>query len=67
KEPSEYLTPGELVARWKNQIGLGTLANWRSLGNGPKYLKLGGRILYPRTAVEAWEAENHREPQKAAR
>ncbi|MFI2202649.1 helix-turn-helix domain-containing protein [Streptomyces sp. NPDC020192] len=35
-----------------------TLANWRSLGNGPAYTKLspgrGGRIRYRRRDVVAW-------------
>ena len=28
-------------------IGIRTLANWRSLGEGPGYVKLGGKVLYP--------------------
>ena len=32
-----------------------TLANWASLGKGPKYRKPGGRVvLYTRTDLEAW-------------
>lgn len=53
---AERLTPaqaGELVG-----VSPQTLANWRWLGMGPAYIKLtpgrGGRIRYPRAAVEAW-------------
>lgn len=31
----------------------GTLANWRNLGIGPTYLKLGGRVRYRVSNVNA--------------
>lgn len=52
----EYLTPEELSARFRGRIAVRTLSNWRCLGTGPKFVKLGGRILYPLAEVEAWEA-----------
>lgn len=51
-----YLTPAELSARFKGRISVRTLANWRCLGHGPRYTKVGGSILYPLAEVEAWEA-----------
>lgn len=66
KEPADHLTPVEVVTRWKHTVTMATLANWRSNGSGPKYLKIGGRVLYRRADIEAWESQNHREP-KAAR
>lgn len=55
-----YLTPEELADRWR--VTVKTLANWRSNGTGPKYLKLGGkrntRVMYPETAVHAYEAQH---------
>lgn len=53
---SQYLTPAELVERYKNAITLRTLANWRCSGDGPSYTKIGGRVLYPVEAVTKWEA-----------
>ena len=50
-----YLTPDELAARYRNKISVRTLANWRSRGDGPKFLRTGGRILYPLAHVLAWE------------
>lgn len=50
-----YLTPQELADRYKGQITVRTLANWRSTGNGPKFTKVGGRVLYPMDAVTEWE------------
>jgi hypothetical protein len=58
---SGYLTPRELAARWKNIVALSTLDNWRSSQNrGPRYVKIGGRVLYPLAEVEAYEARNLR-------
>lgn len=31
-----------------------TLARWRAEGTGPRYSKVGSRILYPRIAVDEW-------------
>jgi len=52
---SEYLTPNELAARYKGAITVRTLANWRSTGHGPRFTKIGGRVLYPVEAVNTWE------------
>ena len=32
-----------------------TLAKWRSLGNGPLYLKIGSKIHYLREGIEEYE------------
>ena len=55
KQPDQYLTPEEVVARYKDKITLGTLANWRSTKQGPEYCKVGGRVLYSHTALKEWE------------
>jgi hypothetical protein len=54
--PAQYLTPAELIERYKKTITIRTLANWRSIGEGPKYTKIGGRVLYPMDGVTSWEA-----------
>lgn len=51
----QYLTPAELVERYKKTITIRTLANWRSTGEGPRYTKIGGRVLYPLGGVISWE------------
>ena len=50
-----YLTPAELVLRYKGSITTRTMANWRSNREGPCYTKIGGRVLYPVESVEKWE------------
>lgn len=51
----KVLTPQELAERWGGSVGVRTLANWRSVGKGPRYMKLGGRVAYEVSVIEAWE------------
>lgn len=54
-EMTDVLTPEQLVARWHNHVTLKTLANWRSMGKGPKFFRPNGgkrgKILYSLTEV----------------
>ena len=50
----ERLTEKELAARWR--VSVRTLQNWRWMGRGPRFLKIGARVLYPIGEVEAFEA-----------
>ena len=56
----EYLQPRELAARWRGVVTLSTLDNWRSQNRGPRFVKIGGRVLYPVAEVEAYERRNLR-------
>jgi predicted DNA-binding transcriptional regulator AlpA len=49
------LTETELATRWS--MTTKTLYRWRTQNQGPKYLKLGKRILYPLEAVEQYEEQ----------
>lgn len=51
-----HLNQTELSARWN--ISPRTLERWRWLGEGPRFLKLGGRVLYRLEDVEEFEAAN---------
>lgn len=52
---SKYLTSNQLAERWGlNPV---TLSNWRTQGRGPKFLKIGGKILYPKELIEAAESK----------
>ena len=57
---SAKLRPEDLVERWRKSITLSTLASWRCRGLGPRYVKVGGRVLYPLVEVEAYEKKNTR-------
>ncbi len=51
----KFLTPHQLTERWAGEIHERTLANWRVTGQGPRFIKIGGRVLYDIEEVEAWE------------
>jgi Helix-turn-helix domain len=53
-----HLSQVELAQRWG--ISPRTLERWRWLGQGPKFLKLGGRVVYRIQDVENYEAEQLR-------
>ena len=54
----KFLTPHQLSDRWGNRINVRTLANWRTQGTGPQYVKVGGAIMYRVVDVEAYENRN---------
>ena len=54
----EFLTPAEVSARYSGRISVRTLSNWRNLGSGPPYTKLGGKVLYPLERLVEWERRN---------
>jgi len=50
-----HLDQNDLAARWN--LSPRTLEQWRWRGVGPRYLKLGGRVIYRLSDVEAFETE----------
>ena len=48
-----FLTSAQLSQRWR--LRPKTLANWRSLGKGPPYIRIGARVLYPAEGIHAFE------------
>lgn len=57
-QAAEYLTPAQLSARWGGAVKVLTLANWRSKGRGPAFVKFGSRVRYRLDQVVKWEAAN---------
>lgn len=49
------LTAPEVSA--KTRLAEQTLANWRSLGKGPAWFKVGRQVRYYESVVDAWIAE----------
>lgn len=47
------LTPKEAAERLR--VAHGTLSNWRVRGDGPRFIKLGRKVLYPLVELEAYE------------
>ncbi len=54
-----HLDQNELCRRWR--LSPYTLERWRWLGQGPRFLKIGGKVLYRLEDVEAYEAEHLRQ------
>lgn len=59
-----HLNQIELAARWA--ISHRTLERWRWTGEGPRFIKLGGRVVYRLEDIEAYEAEQIRQSTAAA-
>lgn len=55
----ELMSPAELADMRK--VVPGTLANERSNGTGPRYVKLRGRVFYRKKDVQAWIEANIRQ------
>ena len=52
------LNQTELAARWT--ISARTLERWRWTGEGPAFLKIGGRVVYRLEDVQAYEQARQR-------
>ena len=53
-----HLSQIELAARWN--ISPRTLERWRWTGEGPHFVKLGGRVVYRLEDVETFETDQIR-------
>ena len=51
-----HLNQKGLAERW--QMSPRTLEQWRWQGKGPKFLKIGGRVVYRLEDIDAFEAAN---------
>jgi hypothetical protein len=55
-KPTRHLNQVDLARRWS--ISPRTLERWRWLGQGPNYLKVGGRVVYRLDDIDAYEAKH---------
>lgn len=53
-----HLNQRDLARRWS--LSPRTLERWRWTGEGPAFLKVGGRVAYRLQDIEAWEADRLR-------
>jgi len=54
----KFLTAEEVSERYRGEISVGTLANWRAARVGPTYIKIGKAVLYPVDELDAWDRQN---------
>ena len=54
------LMPPAAAAEYFGGIVVGTLAKWRHFGGGPAYVRIGSRIFYEKSALDAYIASRRR-------
>lgn len=55
---NKYLTTEEVAERYRGEISVGTLRNWRAQRVGPPFVKIGKSVLYPVQALDDWDKKN---------
>ena len=55
---NKFLTAQEVSERYRGEITVGTLRNWRAMRIGPAFVKVGKAVLYPVDELDAWDQEN---------
>ena len=54
----KFLTAEEVSERYRGEITVGTLRNWRAMRIGPRFIKIGKAVLYPVSELDAWDEKN---------
>jgi len=54
----KFLTAEEVSERYRGEITVGTLRNWRTMRIGPAFVKIGKAVLYPVDQLDAWDEKN---------
>lgn len=57
-EQRKFLTAEEVSDRYRGEISVGTLRNWRAMRIGPAFIKIGKAVLYPVDELDAWDEKN---------
>jgi len=57
-EGRKYLTAEEVAERYREEISVGTLRNWRAMRVGPPFVKIGKAVLYPVQELDEWDRKN---------
>jgi hypothetical protein len=52
---ARFLTAEEVSERYRGEITVGTLRNWRAMRVGPGFIKIGKAVLYPISELDAWD------------
>ncbi|MBV9757131.1 MAG: helix-turn-helix domain-containing protein [Alphaproteobacteria bacterium] len=55
---NRFLTADEVSERYRGQVSVGTLRNWRAQRVGPPFIKVGKSVLYPVQGLDEWERKN---------
>lgn len=55
---NRFLTAQEVSERYRGEVTVGTLRNWRAMRIGPGFIKIGKAVLYPVSELDAWDGKN---------
>ncbi len=55
---AKFLTVEEVSQRYRGEISVGTLRNWRTMRIGPPFVKIGKAVLYPIEELDKWDKKN---------
>jgi hypothetical protein len=55
---NKFLTAQDVSERYRGEITVGTLRNWRAMRIGPAFVKIGKAVLYPVDELDAWDKRN---------
>ena len=55
---NKFLTAEEVTERYRGQVTVGALRNWRAMRIGPAFVKVGKAVLYPVEELDAWDKKN---------
>ncbi len=59
------LLPPENASAVLGDVPASTMAWWRSTGRGPKYIKIGRKVVYRRSDLDAFIKAGERQPEAA--
>ena len=54
----KFLTAEEVSQRYRGEVSVGTLRNWRAMKVGPAFVKIGKAVLYPVEELDVWDRKN---------
>lgn len=54
----KFLTAEEVSQRYRGEVTVGTLRNWRAMRFGPPFVKIGKAVLYPIEELDEWDKKN---------
>lgn len=57
-DDKKFLTTEEVSERYRSEISVGTLRNWRAMRIGPTFVTIGKAVLYPVDELKAWDEKN---------
>ncbi len=57
-DANKFLTTEEVSERYRGEISISTLQNWRAMRIGPPFIKVGKAVLYPVEELNEWDKRN---------